>query len=395
MAENMATSSAFKIGIVGAGIGGLTAALALQQRDMQVVLYEQAEQLGEVGAGLTISKNAACVFDALGLGSELAALDDPCPHLGVIHHITGDVLAYDPRDKEELHSDNVIASRQVHRADLYNLLVNAFVSAGNSLRLGHKLTDISQGLNRVKLSFSKGQVDYCDIVIGADGLKSAVREKLYSAKPASFTGFVAWRGLVERSMLPDIPLTPHFATYSSSDKLFVRYPVRQGRLINYVAIARKNDFLSESWKARAQASEVAAEFAGWYADVANIILATPEGRCMRWALYSREPLDDWINGRVCLLGDAAHPMSPFFGMGAAMAIEDALILARCCEAEKDNWQNAFKRYQTARLPRSNHMQRISLERAESYMHNDPEKRALSPSAGLGRAMEYDPRTAKI
>ena len=116
---------------------------------------------------------------------------------------------------------------------------------------------------------------------------------------------------------------------------------------------------------------------------------------MRWALFTRAPLNNWIKGRVCLLGDAAHPMTPFFGMGAAMAIEDSLILARCLEAEKDNWQNAFERYQRARLTRANHIQHISLQRAESYMHNDPAKRAMGPSSGLGITMDYDPRTALI
>jgi salicylate hydroxylase len=384
-----------KVGIVGAGIGGLTAAIALQKIGMTVIVYEQAEQLGEVGAGLTISKNAARVFDSLGLGSQLAALGKPCPHMGVVDHITGKVLVYEPLDKKECQSGNVIASRQVHRADLHDLLTAAIARPNNTIRLDHELLDITQDSTRVKLSFTKGQVDYCDIVIGADGLKSAVRELLYSAKPAKFTGFVAWRGLVERSLVQGLKLDPHFATYSSSDKLFVRYPVRHGSLINYVGIARKNDFLSESWKAPAKVTEVAAEFSGWYQDVPNIILATPKNSCMRWALYTRGPLQDWIRGRVCLLGDAAHPLTPFFGMGAAMAIEDSLILARCFESEKDNWQNAFKRYQRARLERCNHMQHISLQRAESYMNNDPARRAMGPSSGLGKAMDYDPRTAII
>lgn len=384
-----------RIGIVGGGIGGLTAAIALKQRGFDAIVFEQAEELGEVGAGLTISKNAARVFDELGLGPHLAALDNPCPHLGSMHHLTGEVLGYESRDPDELDQRNVIASRQVHRADLYDLLVKAFENDGGSIHLNHKLHGISQDSGRVKLSFLAGQVEYCDIVVGADGLKSVVREKLYSANPAAFTGFVAWRGLVERNLLEGISFDPHFGTYSSSDKLFVRYPVRHGSLVNYVAIARRNDFLCESWSAPAEVHQVAGEFEGWHRDVTKIILATPKNRCMRWALYSREPLDDWIRGRVCLLGDAAHPMSPFFGMGAAMAIEDALILARCFAAEKNSWSNAFRRYQAARLPRSNHMQRISLARAESYMNSDLKQRAMNPSAGLGNAMDYDPRSVEV
>ena len=384
-----------RIGIVGGGIGGLTAAIALKKQGLNAVVFEQAEELGEVGAGLTISKNAARVFDELGLGAQLASLDNPCPHLGSMHHESGEILGYEPRDSQELNDSNVIVSRQVHRADLYNLLVSRLKDDGGPIFLGHKLQDISQSSDQVELSFAAGQIEICDIVIGADGLRSAVRERLFSADPATFTGFVAWRGLVERQFVEDISFDPHFGTYSSSDKLFVRYPLRHGSRIHYVAIARRNDFLCESWSAPADVNQVAAEFDGWHEDVVRVIRATPKDKCMRWALYSREPLDKWIAGRVCLLGDAAHPMSPFFGMGAAMAIEDALILARCFEAEKESWTSALERYQSARLPRGNHMQRISLARAESYMNNDPIRRAMNPSSGLGNAMDYDPRTAKI
>jgi len=161
-----------------------------------------------------------------------------------------------------------------------------------------------------------------------------------------------------------------------------------------VAIARNPDFHSESWKASAKVSEVEAKFKGWASDVGRIIRATPPEQCMRWALYTRRPLDQWIKGRVCLLGDAAHPMTPFYGMGAAMAIEDGLVLARCFE-DADDWKSALGRYQIARLDRCNKMQRISLDRAEAYMNPSEDKRALSPSAGLGNFMQYDPITVAI
>jgi len=291
--------------------------------------------------------------------------------MGVIDHLSREILMYEPRNQEETLSTNVIASRQVHRADLHKLLATSLITADSCLKFDRRLQDITQDTSQVKLSFTNGKIDHCDIVIGADGLKSAARELLYSSEPANFTGFVAWRGLVDRSLVKDISLDPHFATYSSSDKLFVRYPIRNGDLLNYVAIARKDNFLSESWTEPAEVSEVAAQFSDWHKDVSDIIMATPSDKYMRWALFTRAPLNAWIKGRVCLLGDAAHPMTPFFGIGAAMAIEDSLILARCLEAEKDNWQNAFERSQRARLTRTNHIQHISLQRAESYMHNDP------------------------
>jgi len=297
-----------KIGIVGAGIGGLTTAVALQQKGFQVVVYEQASELGEIGAGLTISVNAGRVFNALGLQKNLEALGPATPHLGTLDYKTGERLNYELRNNDDDYARYGTATRVVHRADLHAVLTDALDPHNDALRLNHELTDIEQTANQVSLRFNNGKIDKCDIVIACDGLRSIVRSKLFSAAPAEFTGFVAWRGLVERDLVPDISVDPHFATFPSPDKFFARYPVRHGTLINYVGIARKPDFRSESWTKPASVSEVAAEFAGWHKDVMNIILATHPDRCMRWALYGRQPLDSWISGRVCLLGDAAHPM---------------------------------------------------------------------------------------
>lgn len=388
-------SEKLKIGIIGAGIGGLTSAIALQQKGFSVVVYEQASQLGEVGAGITITENASRVFNALGLGEQLAALDDPTPHLGALDYKTGERLSYELRDNIDSQTSHGAVTRQVHRADLHAVLVNAFDRKNGSLHLNHKLTHIEQDQNQVSVQFENGNTDHCDILVACDGLKSIVREQVFSPQPAQFTGFVAWRGLVDRHLIPDIDLNPHFGTFSAENKMFARYPVRHGTLVNYVAIARKPDFKSESWNESAEVSEVVAEFNGWHEDVVNTILATPADRCMRWALYSRQPLDNWSNGRICLLGDAAHPMTPFYGMGAAMAIEDACVLARCCEAEKHNVQGALQRYENARLIRGNNMQQISLNRAEVYMSGDPSSRAQPATAGLGKIMEYDPLTVSI
>ena len=382
-----------KIGIIGAGIGGLTTAIALQQRGFSVTIYEQTAELGEVGAGITISVNASKVLNALGLGERIARMERPTPHIGTLHYETGERLAYERF--EDTDPGMIETTRNVHRADLHDLLADEFRANQGELRLAHRLSDITQDDQQVYLQFSHGESDGCDVVIACDGLKSAAREHLFSPEPALFTGFVAWRGLVERNRLPDMDFDPHFVTYPSPDKLFARYPVRQGKLINYVGIARKPDFRSESWNEKAEVAEVAAEFEGWHPDILKIINATDADRCMRWALYTREPLDNWVNGRVGLLGDAAHPMTPFYGMGAAMAIEDGLVLARCFEAERGKLARGLLRYEQARLERGNLMQRMSMERAEAYMNNNPAARAQSPSAGLSKIMQYDPVNAAV
>lgn len=384
-----------KIGIVGAGLGGMTAAIALQQRGFDVVVYEQSSNLGEIGAGITVGPNANKVLNALGLEDEMEALADPSPHAGVLDYKTGERLTYIVRGRESFMQEYGAVSRLVHRADFHAVLQRAFKDTDDTLKLGYELKDVIQDDDRVTLQFTNGQVDHCDVVIACDGLKSIARDRLFPTEPPEFTGFVAWRGLVERSKVPHVSLDPHFATYPAENKMFARYPVRHGQLINYVANARKAAFDTESWKATADISEILDEFEDWHDDVVSIMRATPKGTCLRWALHSRKPLDSWISGRVALLGDAAHPMTPFHGMGAAMAIEDAAILARCFEAWPKDWETAFQRYERARIGRANAFHVASAERGETYMSSDANERKKEPNAGMEGQAAYDAMTAEI
>lgn len=388
-----------KIGLVGAGLGGMTAAIALQQRGFDVTLYEQALELGEIGAGITVGPNANKVLNALGLEDRMEALAGPSPHVGVLDYKTGERLTYMTRGRESFMAEYGAVSRLVHRADFHRVLQDAFNPTADNLKLGYELADIDQDNYHVCLTFTNGKTAQCDVVVACDGLKSIARDKLFPTAPPEFTGFVAWRGLVERSKVPDVSLDPHFATYPAEDKMFARYPVRNGTLINYVANARKPAFDTESWKASADITEVLGEFEDWHEDVVSIMRATPAGTCLRWALHSRQPLDSWIKGRVALLGDAAHPMTPFHGMGAGMAIEDAAILARSFEACRDEggdyWQQAFQRYERARIGRANAFHVASAERGESYMSPDPEERKKEPNAGMEGAAAYNAMTVEI
>lgn len=384
-----------KIGIVGAGLGGMTAAIALQQRGVDVTVHEQSSGLGEIGAGITVGPNANKVLNALGLEDEMEELAGPSPHAGVLDYKTGERLTYIVRGRESFMQEYGAVSRLVHRADFHAVLQRAFKSSADNLKLGHELSDITQDDDGVTLQFTNGQTARYDVVVACDGLKSIARDKLFPTEPPEFTGIVAWRGLVERSKVPNVSLDPHFATYPAENKMFARYPVRGGELINYVANARKAAFDTESWKATADISEVLDEFEDWHEDVVSIMKATPAGTCLRWALHSRKPLDSWLKGRVALLGDAAHPMTPFHGMGAGMAIEDAAILARCFEACSDDWQNAFQRYERARIGRANAYHVASAERGETYMSSDANERKKEPNAGMEGQAAYDAMTAEI
>lgn len=386
------TTQPLRIAVIGAGIGGLTAAVALRQRGFKPTVYEQASELGEVGAGLTISASATLALNALGLGQALAAFEPLTPHFGVLHSITGERLNYEQRDLPAYEAKHGASTRHVHRADLHQLLLQALPEG--TVYPGYGLNSLTLSSAGVGLEFTNGQKAEADLVVACDGLKSLVRQRHFSPEPAGFTGYVAWRGLVDRRRLPALALDPHFAAYPSADKLFARYPLRRGELINYVAIARKPDFTAESWHTQARVEEVLAEFSGWHADVVDLIAATPREGCMCWALYTRQPLDNWISDRICLLGDAAHPMTPFYGMGAAMAIEDGLILARALEVA-GSLAEGLSRYQAARLPRANQMQKISLQRAHGYMNPSQAEQKKAPAAGLANLMDYNPATVEV
>ena len=384
-----------RIGIVGAGIGGLTAAIALQQRGLNVVVYEQSPELGEIGAGLTIGPNANRVLSALGLEDAMESLASATAHAGILHYKTGERLNYMRRGAESYIQEYGAVSRLVHRADVHAVLERAFNTGGEGLKLDHHLIDIEQYDDQVTLQFSNGQTEHCDVVIACDGLKSIVRDKLFPTEPPEFTGFVAWRGLVDRDQIPNVSLDPQFAVFPTEDKMFARYSVRHGTLINYVANARKPGFSTESWSLQTDIAEVPEEFEDWHEDVVNILRASPDGRCLRWALHSRKPLDSWVVGRISLLGDAAHPMTPYHGMGAGMAIEDAAVLARCFEVSGDDWRDALKRYERARLARANKFHVASLERGKTYMSSYPESREKNPSAGMENEIVYDAMSVDI
>ena len=385
------------IAIVGAGLGGLTAAVALQRRGFRnLTLFEKSPELGEIGAGLSIGANAHLVLNHLGLHEALDGFAKGTTTWGTLDWKTGERIRFQERTLEEVVETEGALIRHFHRADLHKALEDAFDPSDGSLKLDHALEDVEQDENAVTLRFANGTTHTCDVVIGCDGLKSKVRDCTFAPDPPQFTGFVVWRGLTETRDVPGLDLVPHFASYPAEGKLFTRYPLRHGRQINWVANAIREDAPgTESWTARVDVSEVLEEFGDWTPDVGRIIAAAPEGSCNRWDLHSRKPLGSWIAGRVTLLGDAAHPMTPFYGMGAGMAIEDACVLARCFEAEASNYQAAFRRYENARLARANRFHMKSLERGKMYMSADASNRTKEAKAGMEDAFTYNAVTVPI
>ncbi|GIW07929.1 MAG: monooxygenase [Dehalococcoidia bacterium] len=357
--------------IVGAGLGGLTAALALLRRGIPVVVAEQTPELGDVGAGITMWPNATVVLEALGLREALERNGDVPADMGVRHFRTGDVLRRTVVGST-LRERYGAPQYFMHRADLHRVLVDAVRAlAPNAILLGHALIGIDQDASGVTAIFANGVRVRGRALVGCDGIHSVTRATLVGADQPRWTGVVAYRSLVPIERLPQDILTPTSCIWPGPGRYFVRYPVRGGTLMNYVAFAVAPDAWSEeSWRTRSTVAEVKAQFSGWEPRVQAVIDATLPDACFKWALHDRDPLDRWSVGRVTLLGDAAHPMLPFMGQGAAMAIEDAIVLARCLEA-MSTVPAALERYESLRKERTRWAQLESRENGRREL-SDPD-----------------------
>lgn len=337
------------IGIIGGGIGGLTAALALLRKGFDVTVFEQASVLAEVGAGLQISPNGVRVLCMLGLEKEL---------LEICFEPEGkEIRLWNTGDTWKLFDLGVESSVRygfpyvtVHRNDLHQMLVKAVEAASpGAIRLDHRFCGVEQNANGVTLSFDAKPSVTFDVVIGADGVHSKTRELLFGAGPAEFTGIVAWRGVIPVALLPERLTRPVGTNWVGPGGHVIHYPIRRGELMNFTSVIERRDWTTESWSSAGTNQEYHDDYPGWHADVHAYISAIPQP--FKWALIARPPMKEWVNGRVALLGDACHPSLPFLAQGAVMALEDACILARAFE-EFDTIDEALDRYQQARIPRT-------------------------------------------
>lgn len=368
------------VAIIGAGIGGLAAALALLRAGQHVRVYEQVPTLGEVGAGLSITPNAGKALMALGLGDALARMGST-PAAGAIrHYANGATLV--PLAQDRSAERYGIALYHVHRADLHAALQRAITEHdADCIQTNHALSHIDSRIDGVTLGFRNGASVTADWAVGADGIHSTVRGALFGADRPNFTGYVAWRGLIPGHIVPDALRAPPLSMTVGPRRLLMSYPLRQGALINFVAVARREAWSEEGWSVRAPLAELLTEYADFDAHATQLLALTPADKLFRWGLFDRDPLPTWTQGRTTLLGDAAHAMPPFTGQGAVMALEDAVVIGRAAEIAQDP-TDALARYQRARHERVTAALMMSRARAQLYFADDPQQQVRAFAEGM-------------
>ncbi len=357
-----------KILIAGAGIGGLTAAIACAQHGLDVQVFEQAAALGEVGAGVQVSPAGLRVLDALGLKDQvMAACFNPVGREMLVWN-TGYGAAF-PIHGADLVARYGYAHVTMHRADLHAILVAALEAAKpGAIAVNARVMHLSQTADQVWLHLRDGRAVCGNALVGADGLHSVIRDQLFGASKAEFTGGIAWRGVIPIERLPHGVRSIYGQNWIGPNGHVVVYPIRRGELINVVAHVDRDDWQVESWTERGTRDEMAADFAGWHPTIQALIDNIDEP--FKWALFLHPTMKQWSVGRATLLGDACHPTLPYLASGANMAIEDGYVLARCLGAFGADIQTALRRYEALRIPRTTDIVNASAANLSRYHNPD-------------------------
>ncbi|MCL2582625.1 MAG: FAD-dependent monooxygenase [Streptosporangiales bacterium] len=354
-----------RVAIIGGGIGGLTAALALHQAGTEVAVYEAAPELKEIGAGVALHPNAMRVLRALGLEEQVRAASGVTEYAATLDGRNGRVITRTSREQQA--ETFGLNGATLHRADLLDILAAALPP--DLAALGKRcLTVDSDGPSPVA-KFTDGTEVEADVIIGADGIHSAVRGALFGPDDPRFTGKICYRSVVPAAdVAGEVPQMAASTQWLGPHGTIVLYPLRGTELVNIVAHYDDENYRHESWIAECDADEVLERYAGWHEPLLRLFAA---GKTWyKWALYDRDPIPAWTRGRVTLLGDAAHPMLPYLGQGACQAIEDGAVLATALGAS-DSPGTALGRYERTRRPRASRVVLTARERGLSNHLSSP------------------------
>ena len=353
-----------KIIISGAGIGGLTAALCFLHHGHDVIVLEKAPELGEVGAGIQVSPNAMKVFEALGVDGFLAENAFRPQSIEARMGRSGRYIFTIPLAEQAVEKWGS-PYLHIYRPDFIAALLKGLdAKKPGVVRLGHNVIGYEQNTNAVSVKLTDGKKIEGDVLIGADGIHSPTRRQMLGDEKPVFTGNVAWRAVVPLEKLGDDVPNPTSCAWMGRGKHAVTYRLRGGTLANLVAVVETDAWTTESWNEKGTVEEALADFEGWHPAITGMIKNADA--LYKWALFDRPPLKTWVDGRVAILGDAAHPMLPFMAQGATMAVEDAWVVAKVLSEPHVDVEQALKSYQNIRYERASHMQARSRGNARIF-----------------------------
>ena len=379
--------------IVGAGIGGLTVALCLHRLGFDVKVYEQTEQTASHGAGIQLSPNATRVLHEIGLADPLASIASEPGVIELRHWRTGERVTTAQLSPAKDTYCSSFPYYHVHRRDLIACLTQAANNASIPVYRGKRIDDV--GVNGTYAWISGPTTrERASFIVGADGIHSRVRRCLFGSNTTSFSGHVAWRGVISTATIDTKALSTKAGLWWGPKKHVVHYPVRRGQYINVVCVERTSQWNNESWNERGDQTKLIAAFNDWHQDVTQLIEKIDPDACYRWGLFNHAPLKQWSQGRATLLGDACHPTLPYLAQGAAMAIEDGAVLAQCV-SKSSSAEDGLATYEKIRRKRTARIQKLSRRNGHIFHLIGPAAWArdmLASRAGerlLHRIHQYD------
>lgn len=366
-----------RVSIIGAGVGGLSAAISLRQAGADVTVYEQSPEVREIGAGIILAPNAVRLLDRFGLGAEIRSR--ACAATAHVFQRWTDASTI---LRDEYGPDFVsrfgTPSLSIHRGELVGILARALPEG--VIQLGHRLSGLSQADDAVRAEFEDGHTADSDVLVGADGIRSTVADQIGLPTRPRSSGLAAYRGLVPATAIADLNIEPAWTGTLGPGRHFVHYFVSAGSLLNFVGIV-PSDFGGESWMTPGDVRQARLCFAGWHPQVREILERIDS--VTLWGLFERPARSAWSVGRIVLAGDAAHPMLPTFAQGAAQAIEDAVMLGCLLgSATSAGVPQALRTYTSLRLPRVRRIQALARRNAVMFhLPDGPDQRERDARIG--------------
>jgi len=354
-----------RVAIIGGGIGGLTAAIALSRAGIEVVVCEAAAELKEIGAGVALHPNAMKVLRALGVEDGVRTVAGRSQWQVMRNWKTGRLIGKTSRQQQA--ASFGLEGATVHRADLLGVLAGALPA--DLVTLGKRCTRVRPDGDVAVAGFADGSEIEADVIVGADGIHSPVRACLFGPDAPRFTGKICYRSVVPAAAVRGTRPASEGSQWLGPHGTIVLYPLRGEELVNVVCHYDDDGYRHESWIAECRGEEVVERYAGWHESLLRLFAAADTW--YKWALYDRDPIPQWTRGRVTVLGDAAHPMLPYLGQGACQAIEDGAVLAAALSAEASDPLTGLARYERTRRPRASRVVLTSRERGLSNHLTSP------------------------